>query len=94
MNQERIFKAVGVGGETRGWEAEVGEKKGKTVANSLTEENAMHDTWLARQAAASVLDEDPGVRCCVCTCVCMCMCKETPRLCASGSLLVAPVPLV
>ena len=55
MNQETIWTCSGC----KGWEVEGGKKKGKTIARSLTEENAMHDTWLAQWAAASGLDKDP-----------------------------------
>ena len=55
MNQETIWTCSGY----KGREVEGGKKKGKTVARSLTEENAMHDTWLAQWAATSGRDKDP-----------------------------------
>lgn len=55
MNQETIWTCSGY----KGREVEGGKKKGKTVARSLTEETAMHDTWLAQWAATSGLDKDP-----------------------------------
>ena len=71
MNQETICTCNGC----RGWEKRVGgggrgEERKNTAARSLTEENAMHNTWLAHWAATSVLDKDPR---CVLLCVHVCV---------------------
>lgn len=59
MNQETIWTCSGY----KGWGGGGRKEERKTVARSLTEENAMHDTWLAQWAATSGLDKDPSVCC-------------------------------
>lgn len=69
---------------------ERGEKKGRTQSPGASQKKMSCRTRGWHRGERHLFSmRIPGV----CTCVCMCVCKETPRLCASGSLLVAPVSL-